>query len=299
MTSDDRAISALTWLWRLIKGWSPQSFGVLATFFSIVWGSYDVDQAWTNGVWAFWCAIGLLVLALLAQIFIQRPSYMSLAKQLRDTEQSATAAQQALSEDADAKSKVIADTLQVLLRKIGEHCHADSNSDRVTVYFFQDGSFINLARNALHPEYRLRGRSKYPAGQGAIGDAWEIGSIAVNLPTTRKQWERRLVSKHGYSPSEAAGLRMHSVSIAALRIEVDHRAVGVIVFESDELNAVSQDTIDAAGASMLFSALSEIVSAAAMHTPGAKQFGPDPLPSARPERSWKPTKPRSTSLETS
>ncbi|KJQ52829.1 hypothetical protein [Microbacterium sp. SA39] len=295
MTSDDRAISALTWLWRLIKGWSPQTLGVLATFFSIIWGSYDVDKAWTEGIWAFYCALGLLVAALLAQIFIQRPTYMSLAKRLRETEQRAAIDKQNMSDDADAKSRVIADTMEVLLRKIAEHCNADSNSDRVSAYFFHNGSFINLARHALHPEYRLRGRSKYPVGQGAIGDAWEIGSIAVNLPTTRKQWERRLVSKHGYSAEEAASLRMHSVSIAALRIEVDHRAVGVIVFESDELENVGQDTIDAANASMLFSALSEIVSSAAMHTPGVKQIGPEPAPTARPERPWKPTKPRSPS----
>jgi hypothetical protein len=260
MIADDAAIRRLTWLWRLAKGWLPQALGIVATVFSIVWASY-ANKIWTEGLWAFWTTLALLVAALAAQIFVQRPSYMKLAQLRRDAEQQSL-----------AKSEALGHTLRLLLRKIAEHCGVDNNSDRASVYFFHEGRFVMLARYSQHPVHGEPGRRDYPTGQGAIGDAWDLGSIVVDLPPTRARWEQRLVSKHGYTQAEASALRMHSQSIAALRIEADHRAVGVVVFESTEAERVRQTTIDSAKTSMLFAALCELVGIAAKLTPRGEEL---------------------------
>lgn len=288
MTSDNTAIARLTWVWRLAKGWLPQALGALATVFSIVWGAFG-EKVWTTGLWAFIVAVTLATAAFLSQVLLQRPSYMSLAAQLRSLEQSAEVEQGRLKAESAEKSAVLEQSMLVLLRHIADHCGASANSDRVSVYYFHEDRFVMLARFALHPDYRGAGRSEYPASQGAIGDAWSRGSIAMELPTSRKQWERTLVAKHGYTAEQAASLAMHCVGIAALRIEVDRLAVGVIVFESTEADRVSQATLETAKESKLFAALSELVSVSALLTPRGETLA---KPAAKPPTvtpSWKPT----------
>lgn len=288
MTADDTAIARLTWAWRLAKGWLPQALGALATVFSIIWGAFG-ENVWTAGLWAFFVAVALAIAAFLAQALLQRPSYMSLAEQLRSLQQSAEAEESRLKDESAEKSAVLEQSMLVLLRHIADHCGANANSDRVSVYYFHEDRFVMLARFALHPDYRGVGRSEYPASQGAIGDAWARGSIAMELPTSRKQWERTLVTKHGYTPEQAASLAMHCVGIAALRIEVDRLAVGVIVFESTETDRVSQATLETAKESKLFAALSELVSVSALLTPRGATLA---KPAAKPPTvapSWKPT----------
>ncbi|KQR21704.1 hypothetical protein [Microbacterium sp. Leaf151] len=288
MTSEDKAIARLIWIWRLAKGWLPQALGASATIFSIVWGAYGAD-VWTSGLWAFVVAVILAAGAFVAQVSLQRPTYMALAQRLRDTEQQREADEKRLSEESSEKSAALEQSMGVLLRYIASHCRTGANSDRVSVYYFHEDRFVMLARHALHPAFRGAGRSEYPAEQGAIGDAWSRGSIAMELPTSRKQWERTLVSKHGYTSEQAASLSMHSVGIAALRIEIHHRAVGVIVFESTEEDRVNQTTLETASESKLFAALSELVSVAALLTPRGVTLA---APSRRPTSdapSWKLT----------
>ncbi|KTS14403.1 hypothetical protein [Microbacterium testaceum] len=288
MTSDDTAIARLTWAWRLAKGWLPQALGALATVFSIIWGAFSED-VWTTGLWALFVAVGLALAAFLTQVLLQKPSYMALAQELRSLEQSTEADAQQLKDESAKKSAVLEQSMLVLLRYIADHCGANANSDRVSVYYFHDDRFVMLARFALHPDFRGAGRAEYPASQGAIGDAWSRGSIAMELPTSRKQWERALVAKHGYTSEQAAALAMHCVGIAALRIEVDRRAVGVIVFESTEPDRVSQATLETAKESKLFAALSELVSVSALLTPRGETLAKpaDKPPTVTP--SWKPT----------
>lgn len=275
MTADDKAIRALTWLWRLAKGWLPQTLGVAATVFSVVWASYE-DKIWTEGRWAFIVSAVLLVGALVAQFVVQRPTYMRLASRLREAEQQST-----------AKSQVLEQAMQVLLRRIAGYCEADENSDRVSVYYFHEDRFVMLARYSRHPVYSQPGRPEYPAGQGAIGDAWDRGSIAVDLPTTRARWEQRLVNHHGYSVAEAAALKMHCVGVAAIRIQVDHTSVGVLVFESTQRNRVGQTTIERANQSLLYAALGELVSVAARLTPRGEQLSAPASNIRRARPQWK------------
>lgn len=286
MSSDERAIRALTWMWRAFKWWAPQSFLTLGTISSLVWGVYG-----ENAAWAFWVAVGLLVAAVVAQLALQRPSYMKLSSDFDKLKEDTDAERNDLKADSAAKSDALGQAMQVLLRNLAEHCNADANNDRVSVYYFHDDRFVMLSRYSLHPDYKRAARTEYPTTQGAIGEAWSVGSAVLTLPVTRAKWEQKLVSKYGYTKEEAKALRMHSTSIAARRVEVDHNAVGVIVFESTDEDTVTQDTLDSVDDSKIFAALAEMISSAAMHTPRGVQLSqPVTPPETRGSGDWKPSK---------
>ena len=270
MTPLIRVARIVLWVWRLTKAWLPQVLATAATIFSIVWGGYG-SQIWLEGVWALWVAGALLVSSLLAQAALQRPSYMKLAEQ-RDVAQA----------DSASKSEAIEESLTVLLRNLAEHCSMSSNADRASVYYFHNERFVMLARWSKHPDYTRPGRRDYPTGQGAIGDAWDRGSVVTVLPSTRGRWDQRLESHHGFPSGTASKLSMHCQSVAAIRIEHDHHAVGVIVFESTDPTRATQSTLDTLVDSKLYATLRELVAAVASWTPrveAAKATAPlQPLP---------------------
>ncbi|WP_167046673.1 hypothetical protein [Salinibacterium sp. ZJ454] len=259
MSTVQRVASAVVWLWRLTKGWLPQTLATAATIISIVWGSYG-EKIWAEGLWALITAVALALASLVAQALLQRPSYMELAK-LRA----------AAEDESKEKSQAIEQSITVLLRKLAEHCRMAANSDRASVYFFHDERFIMLARWSTHPTYTKPGRRDYPTGQGAIGEAWDRGSVVATLPSSRWRWDQRLEKHHGFPPGMPATLSMHSQSIAALRIDTNHHAVGVLVFESTDPDRASQDTLDTASVSMLYATLSELVGAIAALTPRVEE----------------------------
>lgn len=239
----------------------PQILASAATVIGLVWSVYG-DQVWESGVWAFWTAVGLLLASLATQIVIQRPSYME-ARRLQVQAEG----------ESSAKSEAIHSSIELLLRHVAEHCDMASNKDRVSVYYFHVDQFVILARYSIHPDYRLWGRRHYSKKQGAIGDAWDAGWVVTTLrDTNRAAWESRLVKRHGFTPEEASGLVMQCHSLAALRIEVNHAPVGVIVFESMGLSRATTATLDKARSSKLYAALGELVSAAAPMTPGVQEL---------------------------
>ncbi|MFD4957890.1 hypothetical protein [Microbacterium sp. NPDC058389] len=287
MSSDERAIRVRTWMWRAFKWWAPQTFVTLGTISSLVWGVYG-----EKAVWAFWVAVVLLIAAVIAQLALQRPTYMKLSADYDQLKESTDAERENLKADSAAKANALGQAMQVLLRNLAEHCNADANNDRVSVYYFYDDRFVMLSRYSLHPDYKRAARKEYPTNQGAIGEAWSVGSAVITLPKTRANWERSLVSKYGYSRAEAQALRMHSTSIAARRVEVDHNAVGVIVFESTDEDTVTQQTLDFVDDSKIYAALAEMISSAAMHTPRGMQLShPVTPPETRSGGgNWKPSK---------
>jgi len=271
----ERLARKLVWLWRLTKGWLPQTFGTLATALSIVWGGYGPD-IWTKGGWALVLAIVFAASSLVSQALLQRPSYMELARRT-----------EAADGESAAKSGALEQAFTVLLRKLAEHCQIDSNSDRVSIYYFHDERFVMLARWSTHPTYTRPGRSSYPTGQGAIGDAWDSGSVVTQLPGTRARWEQRLESRHNFAPGSTSALAMHCRSIAALRVESNRHAVGVLVFESIDENRASQQTLDTAKTSMLFATLSELVDAVASMTPRVEELTKATDRATPPAPKWK------------
>lgn len=277
MKSVDRVARSLVWLGRLAKGWSPQALGTGATGFSIIWGAYG-SEIWGSGLWALVVAIAFALSSFLAQLLLQQPSYMEVARR----EENART-------DSANKSEAIASALTTLLRKIAEHCAVAGNNDRVSVYYFHSERFVMLARWSPHPKYVRPGRSEYPSGQGAIGEAWDRGSAVVTLPASRTRWDQRLERHHGFAAGTARNLSMQCQSIAALRVETDHRAVGVIVFESTDPTRATQRTLDAASASLLYETLCELVGVAASMTPQMEQLTRSETPAPRAHE-WKPTR---------
>lgn len=286
MSLDSRAIRNLTWLWRAFKWWAPQTFVTIGTIASFVWGEYKKELPWV-----VWIAAGFLIAAVVVQLAFQRPSYMKLSSDFEKLELTSSTERSALTAESAAKSAALGQAMQVLLRNLAEHCNADANNDRVSVYYFHDDKFVMLSRYSLHPEYKLAARTEYPTNQGAIGEAWSVGSAVLTLPTTRVKWENHLVAKHGYSKEEAHALRMHSTSIAARRVEVNHEAVGVIVFESTDVDTVTSETLESVDDSKIYAALSEMIASAAMLTPRGVQLTQPVTPAeTREPVDWKAPK---------
>lgn len=189
-------------------------------------------------------------------------------------------------EESTAKSDALEEALTVLLRNLAEHCGVARNTDRASVYDFHDERFIMLARWSIHPDYARPGRGEYPTGQGAVGEAWDHTSAVIVLPDTRGRWEQRLISQHGFHATEASGLLMHCQSIAALRLEANHHAVEVLVFESLDPLGSTQDRLDVATGSKLFATLRELVGAVASMTPRVEEVAT--AAAKAPPPVWKP-----------
>jgi hypothetical protein len=278
MSTVERVAKWLVWGARLTKGWLPQVLGMATTVFAAIWGAYSPDL-WDDGLWAFIVAVALAILSLLTQILYQRPSYMELARLREEAEA-----------QSGAKSEAIEQALTILLRKLAEFCEMASNNDRASVYFYHDDTFVMLSRWSAHPEYTRPGRRKYPARQGAVGEAWDKGFAVQSLPIRRATWDARLEREHGFPPGTASTLSMHCPSIAALRIEANHHAVGVIVFESTEAGRANATTLKTAGESMLYATLCELVGGIAALTPRVEAAVKDGAgtSSEAPTKNWKP-----------
>jgi len=274
----ERVARNIVWIWRLCKGWLPQAFGTAATVLSIIWGGYG-DNIWSDGRWALVSAVVLATASLLSQFLLQRPSYMELSR-----------LEEVANSQSTEKSRALEQAFTVLIRKLAEHCSINANSDRISVYYFHDEGFVMLARWSSHPTYTRAGRGSYPTGQGAIGEAWDRGSAVSILPPTRIRWEKSLEAHHGFPPGSTQGLSMHCQSIAAIRIDADHHAVGVLVFESADGTRASQSTLDTAKSSMLFATLSELVNAVATLTPRVEKITQDAAQRSTTAPNWKPVR---------
>jgi hypothetical protein len=277
----ERVARALVWLWRLTKAWLPRVLSVAATVFGIVWGAYG-GQIWSDGRWALIVAILLAILSVIAEAFLQRPSYMKLRQLQEDAER-----------ESRRKSVAIEQSLTILLRKLAEHCGIATNNDRISVYYFHDGQFVMPARYSIHPVYGGSRRKFYPIGQGAIWDAWDKGSVVTRLPATREIWEQRLVSNHGFSQAEASAMGMQCRSIGGIRIMHEHHGVGVLILESLDPEGVTQSTLNTAGSSMIYAALAELIAGQAVMTPRVEEVVKEAELKKRTPP-WKTLEPRKT-----
>ncbi|OLO40325.1 hypothetical protein BTR23_07500 [Alkalihalophilus pseudofirmus] len=52
-----------------------------------------------------------------------------------------------------------------------------SERDRITIYRYSEGKFINIGRFSLNFEFTKKGRKSYPKDKGFIGQCWENGSV--------------------------------------------------------------------------------------------------------------------------
>lgn len=279
MTHDESGRAAVAWVSDFLKGWLPQVLVAGATVFSIVWGFHGQD-IWTSGMWAFIVTVGLALLAVAAQVLVQRPSYMTLAKERGE-----------LDELSRAQGDALERSMRVLLRKLSEHCTVSASTTRASAYCFHDDAFVMIARFSRNPELERPGRRRYPADQGAIGEAWKSasGAIAIDLPPTEAAWLRSL-GRYNFSETESRGLAMRCVEIGAVRFETQTGAVEVLVLESNEPGRIDYSTLEAVRASLIFAARAEAVGSFALMTPRGRSAATAST-TRTPAPNWQSTKP--------
>ena len=281
-----RVAEALVWWWRAKKAWLPTILTGLSYILLAIWGSFG-ENVWSTGVFVFGWAVFLFIISVLAQIFLQRPTYMELSA---DTE--------AAVEKSKSKFAAVEKSLEILLRNLAEDCNFNGNADRASVYYFHEEQFVLLARWSPDPTLAKKGRLRYPIGEGTIGLAWKGGEVVTDFaPSTRAVWNQKLLKTHGFPKDTASALTMQCNRIAAMRVQNEHRPVGVIVFESMEASHVPLDLLTRVADSKLYATLSELVGINASMTDhvedinrnqGTKLSGSESAP-----RTWKPNQTRS------
>jgi hypothetical protein len=185
-----------------------------------------------------------------------------------------------------------------MLSQLASYCGLDGQSDRMSVYHFHDGRFFLVARRAKNPTLAARGRPNYPIGQGAIGLAWEAdeGQALVVMPAGKERW-RRAAIKQGFAEAVADSMTMKSLCLAAHRLEVDGRSVGVLVVESKNPGRVQAAHLDKIAGSHIVSAIAELAAAFALMTPAGESF--TAANTSKPTRKWQSVSPRAQDIPVS
>lgn len=123
-----------------------------------------------------------------------------------------------------------------------------SDTERVSVYKFEEGAFVMLGRYSKNPEYCKRGRGRYPANEGIIAKAWQNGEAFVaNLPDPRTEEERYLdemKNTFGINKSTARNFKMKSRCYYGFAIEnAEQQRIAVVIIESVNPGGLVKDEI--------------------------------------------------------
>lgn len=276
----NRVARWLVWCGRFVKGWLPRTFGGISTIILVLWGAMSENQWKPLGLTLLIGGVACALLAFVAEIVVQRPSYMELSQLREDAELKAA-----------AKSEALERALRILLIRLGIHCRLDGHSDRLSVYYFHDGEFVMVSRHAKNPVFAVRGRGQYPADQGAIGSAWRAphGQALVSMPSGNDSW-KRAARKQGLGDAAIAGLSMRSLGLAGHRLEASDSSVGVLIVESTTPNRINQTHLDQIAESHIVAAIAELVSAFALMTPAGESIAA--AKGAKPVGTWQSVTPR-------
>lgn len=276
----DRVARGIVWLARFVKGWLPRTLGGASALLLLLWGVLG-DDLWKPVGWTLLLSgIGAAVLAFLAEIVVQQPSYMELSKLREQAEM-----------NANGKSEALENAIRILLVRLALYCKLTGHSDRFTVYYFYDGEFVRIARHSKNPTHASSGRERYPATQGVIGLAWESphGQALASMPAGRDSW-RRAAKKQGFTDDVIEGMSMRSLALAGYRLETGDRSVGVIVAETTTAHRIDQGHLDTIAASHIVAAIAELVAAFAMMTPAGESIAA--AQAAKPAPVWQKVSPR-------
>ncbi|WP_419892806.1 hypothetical protein [Oceanobacillus kimchii] len=80
----------------------------------------------------------------------------------------------------------LSETLESIPTMIVKHLFQEvglTSKDRITIYRYYDGEFINIGRHSSNLEFAKKGREAYPKDKGFIGKCWQEDVVYVeNLP---------------------------------------------------------------------------------------------------------------------
>ncbi|QAB18803.1 hypothetical protein Leucomu_13575 [Leucobacter muris] len=197
-----------------------------------------------------WIGIGV-ALALVAAVF--RGKLTESLHSIRNERDDAV-------ERADASIQALRDAIQPLAHNLSAYLELTESHQRLSVYCHHVSEFRILARVAKNPHFQSGGRSSYPETQGVIGTVWTGGNASVRAGNS-ETWED-WVARFGFTPEEAAGLKMKSHSIAAVRLEYNREPVGIVLIESENRNGIKPAQFEKLQNSYITSSLAELLAIA-------------------------------------
>ncbi|HBN6276818.1 hypothetical protein [Vibrio diabolicus] len=163
--------------------------------------------------------------------------------ELGDTRKALNTTQEQLQESKSELSKLHTDLVETWL--LGVCKHLDLNSkERITIYYEHDEEFYLLARHSRNPHFSKVHRQKFPLNQGVIGQAWQHDvCIEVECPSSENldAYKTFMNQKYGYDLSKLESLTMKSCRYVAKAVSDAGVHIGVIVFESESDDFVSQE----------------------------------------------------------
>jgi len=164
-------------------------------------------------------------------------------KTLSETKSALNATQEELQA---GKSKILElhnELVTTWLKGLAKYLDLDSNS-RVSVYYEHDEEFFLLARHSKNPKYAKIHRQKFPLNQGVISKAWEHETHTESNCPASDCWEDYklyMQENYSYEPKKLDSLTMKSCRYYAKAIIDADIHIGVIVFESTEINFLESD----------------------------------------------------------
>lgn len=146
-----------------------------------------------------------------------------------------------------ADLKTLENVLDRAVEALSKDCGIWNSHTRASLYRHgaEAEKFIRVARVSDNPQLCKGGRKVYPDSQGLIETVWTLGEATVrDLPESRDEWNAKLVEDYGYDLPTASNLTMQSLSMVGVRLNYDHKQVGVVIVESKNPRGVKGKIID-------------------------------------------------------
>lgn len=124
-----------------------------------------------------------------------------------------------------------------------------NSNDRVSIYYELDDEFHLLSRYSSNPELSKPHRQKFPLDQGVISQAWQHHvHCDEECPHSGEQdrYESHMKVKYGYEAETVRAFTMKSCRYLGFSIMDAGSPVGVIIFESTDVDFLNGD-FDAEG----------------------------------------------------
>jgi hypothetical protein len=111
-----------------------------------------------------------------------------------------------------------------------------SYNERITIYRFENDSFVPVGRYSVNNNIKKSGRSSYPNNEGFIGKTWDNGSVHIEgLPDPSKAkrgYLTQVTSECNIEQDTIENISMKSRSYYCRNLLENNDPIAVIVFES-------------------------------------------------------------------
>lgn len=161
--------------------------------------------------------------------------------ELKDAKRLLNSTQEDLDDAKSRLSKLQKSLVETWLQGVSSSLKLKHDS-RITIYYENEGEFYLLARYSPNPSFATIHRQKFALNQGVISKAWQTGEHIENIcPHSGElvEYKSHLKKHYDYEPEKVESLNMKSCRYYAKAIIDASHHIGVIVFESIEINFFS------------------------------------------------------------